>query len=258
MSLHIPEVDATRSQAWYKLEEVRPGLTKITEPYVHPMLQSNIWWLRGTTRDVVIDAGLGIVPLRQEIPQMFERDPELIITHTHLDHVGGAYEFDAVAVHEAEANTLINPGPVSLDTRTLYAILGVEVPEGEADSMLRKSPHPDYDPGQYEVSQAFPQRLLRDGDVIDTLGTPLEVIGTPGHSPGSICIYDPHRNWLFTGDTIYKGHLLDTITGADQDDYRHTMKRLLDLESDSVFAGHGPELSLAAMKDIASDYLARL
>ncbi len=219
------------------------------------MLQSNIWWLHGQDRDVVIDAGLGIVPLRHEIPQVFERDPLLIITHTHLDHVGGAHEFNHIAVHGEEAHTLITPGPVSLNTHTLYGILGIDIPENEEPSMLRRVPHPGYDPTQYQVAPATPTRRLKDGDNINTLGTPLEVIATPGHSPGSICLYDRQRQWLFTGDTMYEGQLLDTIHGANQADYRHTMGLLLKLDVSAVFAGHGPQLGPASLKTIAENYL---
>lgn len=258
MSAPAPQQAAPRtSLQWYAIEQVLPGLTKITEPHVHPMLRSNIWWLQGQDRDVVIDAGLGIVPLHREIPQMFERDPLLIITHTHLDHVGGAHEFKDIAVHDEEAHILITPGPVSLDTHTLYGILGIDVPPNEEPSMLRRVPNPGYDPTQYGLVPATPTRRLKDGDEITTLGTPMEVLATPGHSPGSICLYDHQRRWLFTGDTIYQGQLLDTIHGADQADYRRTMNLLSRLEVSAVFPGHGPGLGPGSLKTIADNYLSR-
>jgi glyoxylase-like metal-dependent hydrolase (beta-lactamase superfamily II) len=50
--------------------------------------------LRGNDRDITIDAGLGVVAgLREAIPGLFERDPLVLLTHAHLDHVGRAAEF---------------------------------------------------------------------------------------------------------------------------------------------------------------------
>ncbi|WP_350309859.1 MBL fold metallo-hydrolase [Arthrobacter sp. fls2-241-R2A-172] len=88
------------------------------------MLQSNIWWIKGDEHDVVIDAGLGITPLRPQLPEMFDQNPQLIVTHTHLDHIGGAHEFEDIAVHVAEATTLTAPGPTSLRTRVLSTFSG--------------------------------------------------------------------------------------------------------------------------------------
>ncbi|WP_284987889.1 MBL fold metallo-hydrolase [Arthrobacter sp. fls2-241-R2A-172] len=123
--------------------------------------------------------------------------------------------------------------------------------------MLRKLPNPIYDIDSYSVEPALPTKLLQDGDILNTLQFPLEIMATPGHSPGSICLYDPTRKWLFTGDTVYEGALLDTIRGASRSDYRATMERLLQLEVETVFPGHGPEMSPDSLRSIAEQYLER-
>lgn len=66
--------------------------------------------MRGNDRDIVIDAGLGVVALRQAIPGLFERDPMVVLTHAHLEHVGGASEFGDRAAHPAEAGILAAGG----------------------------------------------------------------------------------------------------------------------------------------------------
>ncbi len=55
---------------WFALHAASAGIVRIIEPYVDEILRSNLWWLRGTDRDIVIDAGLGVVPLRQAVASM--------------------------------------------------------------------------------------------------------------------------------------------------------------------------------------------
>jgi glyoxylase-like metal-dependent hydrolase (beta-lactamase superfamily II) len=94
------------ARSWYEQAETTRDLVRISQPHVDSLHSAKLWWLRGTDRDVVVDAGLGVVALRAEIPLMFERDPLVILTHSHLDHVGGAHEFRDRAAHPAEAAIL--------------------------------------------------------------------------------------------------------------------------------------------------------
>lgn len=102
-----------QARRWYELEELDDGLVRITEPHVDKLVRANLWWLRGTERDLVVDAGLGVAGLRRHIPRMFERDPLVVLTHAHLDHVGGAHEFSERAAHKAAAETLAQGVPAS-------------------------------------------------------------------------------------------------------------------------------------------------
>nr|WP_245356873.1 MBL fold metallo-hydrolase [Paeniglutamicibacter kerguelensis] len=100
--------------------------------------------------------------------------------------------------------------------------------------------------------------MLKDGGTIDSIDYTLEVTGTPGHSPGSNCLYDRQRRWSFTGDTMHEGRLLDTINGANPADYRLTMDRLLRQDVTDAFAGHGPVLNAEQLRAIADEYLERV
>jgi glyoxylase-like metal-dependent hydrolase (beta-lactamase superfamily II) len=51
---------------------------------------ANIWHVRERDRDLVADSGLGVASLRHHVPALFERDPVLVVTHAHLDHLAGA------------------------------------------------------------------------------------------------------------------------------------------------------------------------
>jgi glyoxylase-like metal-dependent hydrolase (beta-lactamase superfamily II) len=78
-------------------------LTLLFEPHVQPLLRCNIWHLRGRDRDLLVDTGLGVAPLREEIADLIDKPIEALATHIHYDHVGGLHEFDSRLMHTLEA-----------------------------------------------------------------------------------------------------------------------------------------------------------
>ncbi len=56
----------------------------------------------------------------------------------------------------------------------------------------------------YELFQGMPTRIVTDHDVIDIGGRQIEVLHTPGHTPGHLCFWEKDKGYLFTGDLVYK------------------------------------------------------
>jgi glyoxylase-like metal-dependent hydrolase (beta-lactamase superfamily II) len=89
------------------------------------------------------------------------------------------------------------------------------------------------------------KKLLRDGDVIDLAGIKFNVIKTPGHSRGSVCLFiRPGKNEngvLFSGDTLFAGTYGRTdIPGGNEEEMTGSIKRLMELPNDTVvYPGHG-------------------
>jgi glyoxylase-like metal-dependent hydrolase (beta-lactamase superfamily II) len=110
-------------------------------------------------------------------------------------------------------------------------------------------------PKDYAVVSATPTSLLVDGDVIDLGDRAFEVMHLPGHSPGSIGLWEPKTGILFSGDAIYDGALLDFLPDSDVQDYIRTMKRLRALPVTIVHGGHEPSFGRARMIEIADEYL---
>jgi glyoxylase-like metal-dependent hydrolase (beta-lactamase superfamily II) len=191
---------------WYTQAEVSSGVIRISEPHVNELLSANFWWLRGNDRDIVIDAGLGVVALREAIPGLFERDPMVLLTHAHLDHVGGAAEFGDRAAHPAEAGLLAAGVPASLYGAELYDKLGIDAAgEPVPELMIDVLPGPGYDPATYRVEPMTLNRLLDDGDRVDLGGRVLTVLHLPGHTPGSIALLEERTGTLYSGDVVYEG-----------------------------------------------------
>jgi glyoxylase-like metal-dependent hydrolase (beta-lactamase superfamily II) len=100
--------------------------------------------------------------------------------------------------------------------------------------------------------------VLEEGDVVDLGDRSFEVLHLPGHSPGSIGLWEAATGILFSGDAVYDGPLLDELDGCcDIDAYVATMRRLWDLPVTVVHGGHEPSFGRARLVAICDDYLAR-
>ncbi|SHL40070.1 MBL fold metallo-hydrolase [Streptomyces yunnanensis] len=236
---------------WFELHELDDGIVRITEPHVDKLLRANLWWLRGTDRDLVVDAGLGVAALRQEIPQMFTRDPLVVLTHAHLDHVGGAHEFREQAAHTAAAGALAEGVAASLFGVELYDQLGLDAAADPPPNLLINAlPHPTYDPRTYQVAPLEVTQQLHDGDVIDLGGRQLTVIHLPGHTPGCIALHETHTGVLYSGDVIYNGDLIDDLPESDRSAYRRSLQHLLDLDVSAVHPGHGRNFTRSRLHEL--------
>ncbi|HEY4331304.1 MAG TPA: MBL fold metallo-hydrolase, partial [Ilumatobacteraceae bacterium] len=95
------------------------------------------------------------------------------------------------------------------------------------------------------------------GDIVDIGDRQFEVLHLPGHSPGSIGLWEPATGTLFSGDAIYDGPLLDELAESDIDAYCTTMERLLTLPVTVVHAGHDPSFGRDRLRELARNYLER-
>ena len=204
MRVELPVADP-----WFVTRRVDDQITLVREPHVDPLVQANLWHVRGRDRDLLIDCGLGIASFRQSLPALVEREPLLVLTHGHFDHMGSAYEFDECAAHRLEP--VAEPGfgtleGVRLAASPMYpAATHASLPE----LLISARPSGSYDPYGYQVLPPRAVRNLEDGDVIDLGDRALTVLHLPGHSPGSIGLYDERSGTLFSGDVICEGPLID-------------------------------------------------
>jgi glyoxylase-like metal-dependent hydrolase (beta-lactamase superfamily II) len=109
----------------------------------------------------------------------------------------------------------------------------------------------------FQQKPARVTRLVDEGDFVDIGNRQFEVLHLPGHTPGSIGLWESHTGILFSGDAIYDGPLLDELDESDIGDYCQTMERLLELPVTVVHAGHDPSFGRARLQQIATDYLDR-
>jgi glyoxylase-like metal-dependent hydrolase (beta-lactamase superfamily II) len=249
------------AERWFERTRIDDQITLLWEPHVAPLMRCNIWHVRGSTRDLIVDTGMGVASLVDELQDVLDKPVTAVATHSHGDHVGGHHEFDEVLVHPAEADDMKRPGLTSLDPVEAW---GMEAIDG-----LRKAGYVWDDP-QFVTAlpagvafEGFTQqpprvtRLIDESDVVDIGNRHFEVLHLPGHSPGSIGLWEAETSTLFSGDAIYDGPLLDELDHSDIADYCVTMARLMELPVTVVHAGHDPSFGRERLRQIASEYLAR-
>jgi glyoxylase-like metal-dependent hydrolase (beta-lactamase superfamily II) len=233
--------------AWFGQQAVAPGIRRLWEPHVHSFFRANIWHVAGRDADLVVDAGMGLRPLRPTLGLAGGKPVLAVATHIHIDHVGSLHEFEHRIGHRAEAD-----GFAGMDDRDTLAPLFRSL----ADAVARP-PSDMWTPSEYRVPAAPLTRIVEEGDTIDLGDRRLAVLHLPGHSPGSIGLLDEQNGVLFSGDAIYAGRLVDDLPGSDRAAYRWTMTRLLQLDVHAVHGGHGDSLDRDGMRAIARDYLDR-
>jgi len=246
---------------WFERRRVDDAITLLWEPYVHPFLRCNIWHVRGRDCDLLIDTGMGIASLTAAASDLFGRALVTVLTHTHMDHCGGAGEFGQVCVHAAEADALATAGnhlPIDIAAWTSdeigwIASMGYDISGG----LITAIPHAGFDPARHRLAPASAARYLAEGDVVSTGDRAFEVLHLPGHSAGSIGLWEAATGTLFSGDALYDGPLLDAIPGSDQDAYLATMERLRGLPVRIVHAGHGKSFGGERHRQLIDTYLVR-
>lgn len=246
---------------WFEMKRISDDITLLWEPHVVPLMRCNIWHVRGRDRDLMIDTGMGVGNLREAARSLLEKKVTAVATHTHIDHVGGHHEFDHTLVHELEAENLRHPhdrgalrfSQIPADYVASLTRAGYEL-EGDLITAL---PYAGYDIDAYGVKDAVVSEIVKEGDIVDLGDRHFEVLHLPGHSPGSIGLWEAETGTLFSGDAIYDGPLLDEIEGADIEVYVRTMKRLRELPVRVVHAGHDPSFGRERLVELAQAYLAR-
>lgn len=175
---------------------------------------------------VVIDAGGSVEKLLARIEKLGLTIGYLIDTHGHFDHVGGNRAFLQATgarflIHEKDAFLLSMASVSGRD-------FGVDA---------ENSPEPD--------------EYLTDGMVIEFGSQKLEIIHTPGHSPGGCSIYCAEAGAVFTGDTLFNGSVgrTDLPGGSMEVLVRSIRERLATLpDTTRVYPGHGPSSTIAIEK----------
>nr|WP_271980480.1 MBL fold metallo-hydrolase [Granulosicoccus sp.] len=112
-----------------------------------------------------------------------------------------------------------------------------------------------YESATYSVKAAPATRVLEDGDVIDLGNRQLEVIHTPGHSPGGIALWESASSTLFSGDIVYDGPLIEDTYHANAEDYYRSMQRLYELPVSTVHGGHFQSYGRERHKQIIREWL---
>jgi len=245
---------------WFEVTEVGDAVFRITEPYVHAYVRSNSWLIRGRDSHLLVDSGLGIGRLPDELAGYLDRPVIAVATHAHFDHFGGLAEFADRAAHRDDGEVIEQAGDYVTLAASTYpvALLDEFDAAGEPvpDLLIDALPYEGFDLASFRTPAASITRWLADGDIVSLGDRYFEVLYAPGHSPGSICLWEAASATLISGDVLVDGEpLLDELPRSSKTDFAASLRRLSDLPADQVLAGHGPLFGRGRAREIIADYL---
>ena len=185
-------------------------------------VDNNVWLVGDDDEVIVIDAPHQLEPLLAAVAG--RRVTAIVCTHGHNDHVTVAPQLG----ERTAAPVLLHP----------------------ADRVLWDMTHPGIPP----------TGVLADGDVLHVAGTDLQVLHTPGHAPGAVCLSAPGLGVVFSGDTLFAGG--PGATGRSYSDFPTILdsirERLLSLPPQTrVLPGHGDETTVGAEAPAYDEWVRR-
>ncbi len=247
------------AETWFERKRIDDDITLIWEPHVALLGRCNIWHVRGSETDLLVDTGMGLAELKPAIVDLFGHGVIAFATHTHFDHVGSLHEFENRIVARQEADIMergdnrfsLYREDMDPEIVTSLENAGYALPECLIDAL----PHADYDARAYRVEPARPTRIVDEGDEVSIGNRRFEVLHLPGHSPGSVGLWEEQTGTLFSGDAVYDGPLLDQLPESDIEVYCRTMERLMTLPVTVVHAGHDPSFGRKRLVALCRAYL---
>jgi len=234
--------------------EVLPGVFLIVLPLPFALGSINVYLVRLTDGYLLVDCGMDTDPCFEALwLAVAERGVawhdirKILLTHVHPDHMGLAPRL----LKLTGAKLLLH----ARDAEYLDQLAQSEQYRGWAGEVLRRSGVPadliaQIDAGAHEIHKNFqplePEVLLNGGEKIHSAAGQLEVLWTPGHSPGHVCLYGRDKRVLFSGDQMLE--LISPNIGwhPERDplgEYLNSLRELASLEIDLILPSHGAPFS---------------
>ena len=180
-----------------------------------------------TRKATVVDPGDDLETILAILKKHHLTVEQILITHAHIDHVGGAVQLKR-----------LTGAPIYMNQRDLPLLKMMDVQAGWLGVATPEVAVPDVD-----ASDLLALRIAEE---------PAQVLHTPGHTEGSICVHLPAPKLLLAGDTLFAGSIGRTdLPGGDLKKILRSLKeRLLPLADETrVIPGHGEETSIGQERE---------
>ena len=208
---------------WFSIDQVDKE-TYIISEYRH-WEETHCYLLNGSEYSLLIDTGLGICDIHDQVKKLTDKPVIAIATHIHWDHIGGHKFYPDFYAHESELNWLNGDFPLTMGQIKGMVVDRCDLPDG-------------YDVSNYEFFQGKPTKVLKGNEVINIGDRFVRIVHTPGHSPGHMCFWEKERGFLFTGDLVYKDTLFAYFPSTDPETYLNSLEKVSTLPVKQVFPAH--------------------
>lgn len=229
--------DRNSNNQWFTVETVDDHTYVISEN--KHWEKTHCYLLCGESSALLIDTGLGVANIKKVVDGITELPISVVTTHIHWDHIGGHKYFDNIGVYKCERAWLAEKFPLPTDVvKNNLTCKPCDFPN-------------EFDINTYDIYRGEPRFLLDDGQILDLGNREIQVIHTPGHSPGHCCFYDIRNRYLFSGDLIYKGCLDMYYPTTDIYDFWNSIQKVEKLSISRILPAHN---SL----DISTDIITKI
>lgn len=177
----------------------------------------------GTEKALLVDTGIGIGSLRKVVESITSLPVIVVNTHCHPDHAGGNAEFDPALINPADLDVFQKMATLEFRREDVS-----RMPGGEewAAQLQPTGPEPIF---------------ASDGQLIDLGGRTLQLIFTPGHTHGSLCVYEEATGVLFTGDNVQANTTaLREWNSSTVEEFYESLQKLSKLNVKRILGGHRP------------------
>jgi glyoxylase-like metal-dependent hydrolase (beta-lactamase superfamily II) len=223
----LPIVQLPPSCSWFEVHKVGSGIYALYENGQWQEVMSYLFI--GQKKALLFDTGMDIGNIKQCVDKLTSLPVTVVLSHTHPDHVAGAWQFKNVWAMDSDYARANQAGMTHAQAADM-------VP---ADSIW-KPPPGRFDIDTYAIKPFKVTRWLHEGDKIDLGNRKLEVLATPGHSPDGLSLLDRANRLLFVGDVFYNSDLYAHLAASNLADYTATAAKLAALvpDVDYIFPAH--------------------
>ncbi|MHA1679809.1 MAG: MBL fold metallo-hydrolase [Promethearchaeota archaeon] len=211
----VKEDDIYGTKKGFTLRQLKPNLYMFDSQ----MLGSHVYLILGEQMNMLIDTGVVSkfnsfnYLLTTEIGIKIEDINLIVNTHAHFDHISNNCFFKCpIAAHRNAAAKIKH-----------------------SDELITKAKKWSVDMSDFHIDI-----WLEERNKFDLGNEQLEVIETPGHTSGSICLYEPVKRYLFTGDTLFSGALPNVYESGSISEMIYSISNLDCLKVYNFLPGHGP------------------
>lgn len=231
---------------YYKVIEAAEGMLLISEPTgVGSVL------VLGEEKALLIDTGFGFSDLRKVVEGLTDLPYEVLVTHGHLDHFGGAYLFDRIWFNMEDK--------ASYDwyQATQKTLMVEKFERDRAAAGLPDVWPTDFDREIYYAKTYPPMDPLTDGQIFDLGGRKLTAMTLPGHTKGSMVVWDDKTQILISGDSISDSQWMFFQWSDTVRNYGDALERLMALPVKGVLPAHHkrvlpPQIMAAQLANVRS------